>query len=100
MTYHFVQLVIGFSYSFPVITVDNKYQTLRAKTTVPDVQTDEKYSKVNINCSKQKPKIRYQPELHVIVSYQHWYDHNVKLHAINDTGVTPATIGNRLVIDW
>lgn len=74
MTYHFVQFVIGLSYSFPVVTVDNKYQTLRAKTT--DAQTDDKYSEANINCTKPKPTLRYQPEL--TVSYQHWCDHNVK----------------------
>lgn len=51
MTYHFVQFVIGLSYSFPVITVDNKYQTLRAKTT--DAQTDDKYSEVNIIVQSQ-----------------------------------------------
>lgn len=51
MTYHFVQFIIGLSYSFPVITVDNKYQTLRAKTT--DAQTDDKYSEVNIIVQSQ-----------------------------------------------
>ena len=31
MTNHFMQFIVGFSYSFPVITINNKYQTLRER---------------------------------------------------------------------
>ena len=52
MTNHFMQFIIGFSYSFPVITVNNKYQTLRDRKKISDKQNS------NINKKYAQPKFK------------------------------------------